>query len=145
MKLNFVEKMHLFDRIKDRDIGKLIELSVRFKANKNYEKAKIVDVILRVKKQDIEDLKRIKSELELPDQLAEKKYVSSILDVMVEAELEQKRIIKQKKIEAKLEKKRRGKKKKEPSSESSFSLSEEICEAMAEKIIQDSKKHKQRL
>ena len=62
MKLSFGEKIDLLERFKDRDVEKLIELSVRFKANKNYEKVKIVDLILRVKKQDAGGLKRIKSE-----------------------------------------------------------------------------------
>ncbi len=146
MKLSFGEKMDLIERFKDRDIEKIIELSVRFKANKKYEQAKIIDLILRVKKQDIEDLKRIKTEFGQPEQLAELNYVNSIVDEKIEAELEQKRIAKNKKIavEAKLERKQMDKEKKESPSESSFGLSEEVCEAMAERIIQDSKKHRYR-
>jgi len=144
MKLSFGEKMDLFERFKDRDTEKLIEISVRFKANKKYEKAKIIDLILRVQKHDIEGLKRIKNEFEQPDQLAERNYVNSVLDEKREAKLEQKRIAKEKKMEAKLEKNRRAKEKKRSPSESSFSLSDEVCEAMAERIIQDAKKHRHR-
>ncbi len=116
--------MDLFKRFKDKDIDKLLELSVRFKANRNYEKAELTDLLIKVKSQDIEGLKNLKKEFEGTDEWMGFDFTVSLLEEKLKSE------------------EKKAKKSENTSPESSFSLSKEVYRAMSKKIKQDAKRHR---
>ncbi len=79
MTLTLSERMDFFKRFKDKDIEKLIELSVRFKMNRNHAKAEITDLLIRIKRENIEGLKKIKMEFELNGKWMELDFVNTLL------------------------------------------------------------------
>lgn len=144
MKLSSSEKRDLFERYKDRNVEKLNEMIVLFKANKHFAKAEIIELIRKVKEQDdISGLKNLKQEIDQTGEWEESCFVDTILREKIETELEEKKKAKEAKREEKLEKKRIAKEKKKPSSK--FGVSEKIYEAMVSKIKHDSKKHRERI
>ena len=134
MTLILSEKNDLFQRFKDKDIGRLLELSVRFKANKHYEKAQIVDLLIKIKGQDIEGLMIIKEELSQSKEMMGLNYADSLLKEKLEAKQESEKSAKAGKGKIKL-----GKKKK---AEPSFGFSEEAYQSMAERIKLNSQRHR---
>jgi len=141
MKLSYSERMNLFQRFKDKDIDKLIELSVRFKANRNYEKAQITDFLLRIKKLDIEGLKNLKTELQRSEQWIEFDYTDSLLKEKLRIKLKEEKKDNNEKVNTIFDEKSQTVEQKSFAFVPALNLSEEVSQAMAGKIKQDSKRH----
>ena len=91
MALSLSERMDLFQRFKDKDIDKLLKLSVTFKANKNYDKAHLTDLLIKIKTQDIDGLKRLTKELSRSGALMESVYADSLLQEKLSRKTEERK------------------------------------------------------
>ncbi len=142
MALSLSERMDLFQRFKDKDIDKLLKLSVTFKANKNYDKAHLTDLLIKIKTQDIDGLKRLTKELSRSGALMESVYADSLLQEKLSRKTEERKQAKKQKKMAKREKKE------EPEEDKSippFGLTDEVYEAMSKRIALNSQRHKDRI
>jgi hypothetical protein len=131
MKLSQSKKIELFEKFKQKDKDKLLELSIRFKANKNYEKAEIVDLLREIKSQDKKGLKTLLKEFKKSDQWQEYEYAEFLL----------KKITTKRKHNIDTKTKGQDRIDTEPK----FNLSPEVYEAMASKIKIDSERHRKRI
>lgn len=144
MTLLYSEKMDLFQKFKDKDIDKLLQLSVTFKAHKNYEKARIADLLIKIKNQDINGLKALRKELSGSGAFMETDYVDSLLKEKLKNKAEEEKEAKTQKRKARLEKREEAEKGKISAPESSPDLSEDVYEAMATRIKLNSQRHRER-
>ncbi len=132
------EKTALFQRFKEKDIDKLQEMSIIFKAHGNYEKAEVVDLLIDINSRDVPGLKSLHKALMRSGALTEAEYVRFLL----ENKLSINKTKQQKKRARGRGRKDADKKEKAPSP---LGLSQEAYEAMAERIKLNAQRHRDRV
>jgi hypothetical protein len=144
MTLLYSEQMDLFQRLKDKDTDKLLQLSVTYKAHKNYEKVRIADLLIKIKSQGIKGLNALHKELSRSGALMEADYVNSLLKEKEKIKAEEEKKATAQKRKAGLEKRQEAKKDKISVPGSSPGLSEEVCKEMVTRIKLNSQRHRER-
>ena len=138
------EKINLFQRFKEKEIDKLRELSVTFKANKNVEKAQLVDVLIEIKSQDIKGLKSLQKELSQVGLSMEAEYAGFLLKEKLRTKSAEEKTKKEQIKKAKLER-RKKKKATKASNTELLGLSQEVYDSMAKRIELNSQRHRDRI
>ena len=79
MKLGFAERKEILERFRNRSGKELLELSVSLRKSKKYEKLEIIELIIKVKTQDKDSLKKLLKQFKKNSQWLEFNFVNEVL------------------------------------------------------------------